>query len=70
MIKQAEATKYDQILAVLAEGEPLSTYRIARRIGVKGPGQALVRLRVLSYRGLVERVEGDRPGWFKWKLTE
>lgn len=67
-------SKSEAIYDLLAVEGPLSTDQIQRRLNEKGiringTGQALRRLRLLVIRGRVERIEGERPGWSKWKVV-
>ena len=64
-----EINKYQAILVLLASGEELSTYQIARRLDINGTGQTLNRLRVLERRGRVERIPGEKPGWKVWRIS-
>jgi DNA-binding HxlR family transcriptional regulator len=59
------------IYAALREQGPLSTYGIAKAVGLINRGQVLQRLRQLEVRGRVERVDredGIGGGW--WLLPD
>jgi hypothetical protein len=70
-----EKTINEQMIDLLLEQGPLSTHQITeamnkRGVRVNGTGQTLGRMRTLERRGRVERIEGDRPGWNRWRAKE